>query len=329
MKKSIFIMLASAAMVGCGGNSKEFSGRAPQAFVVEMVPSEVAQNGFASEEVVTGQPYEVACKKNDFEKAHKILEDMRPKGYSSDYDKEEYKKAYGYVYLAEVEYLINTFSIDDARPKVMYLLQEAFTSTNNGSDYIQLCRKICAILKEREEFDLAIDILRTMTNKFKYEYDIKKYYECFQYVYCANADYIIKNYNGKESVAKTALMLQNIPLEGEKIVSDGIHRYRDVLDGLGGYGNVYMYWYVNYNQLCDYILSTAINNGNKELAGAILKFYQEDIEVIEPESDDYGNYKRINGVVVDGDHAYVKLNKNSFNEATKKYQQAVELGLFE
>ena len=88
-----------------------------------------------------------------------------------------------------------------------------------------------------------------------------------------------------------------------------------------------MYWYVNYNQLCDYILTSAINNQNNDLAKTVLMLYQDDIEVIEPESDDYGNYKMIHGVVVDGNHAYAKLNKKSFNEAKKKYDQAVAIGL--
>ncbi len=268
-----------------------------------------------------GENYESACKDLDFEAAHKILKEMREE---DDYRSNDYETAFDYVYTAEVDYLLKTFPIEDARPKILFLLQEC--DDKKSATYIKLCEKICTLLISGENNDFAIEVLRTLANKYTEKYYLEIYFTCFQTVYKAQIDHIIKNFAGKESVAKMALLMQGIPVEGNKIVADGVYDYSDLVPGLYSL-DPYMYWYVNYNQLCDYILTSAINNQNNDLAKTVLLLYQDDIEVIEPESDDYGNYKMIHGVVVDGNHAYAKLNKKSFNEAKKKYDQAVAIGL--
>ena len=259
--------------------------------------------------------YERACKKLDFEAAHKILKELRKDYYNRS---DDFEKALDYVYTAEVSYLLNTFPIEEARPKILFLLQEC---DYKGTDtYIKLCEKICTLIISTGNCDLAIEVLRTLANKYVDSYEFEEYFTCFETVYKAVVDNFVKNYTGKESVAKIAKMMQGIPVEGSKITANGV------------YGDVFFYrrynlWCTHYNRVCDHILTLAINNNNNDLAKAALLLYREEVDFIYSRPDDGIKYQIIEGVQVPTGDYYCKLHKESFNEAKKKYDDAVALGI--
>lgn len=260
--------------------------------------------------------YERACKKLDFEAAHKILNEMR----KEDYGTSDYEKAFNYVYTAEVSYLLNTFPIEDSRPKILFLLQECDNSNMMPIEevYINLYENICALIISSGNCDLAVEVVRTLANTCNEYY----YYKCFETVYKAVVDNFVKSYTGKESVAKIAKMMQSIPVEGRKITANGVfdHNIYDY--------KKYISWCTRYNRVCDHILTLAINNNNNDLAKAALLLYREEVDFIRSEPDDGIKYQIIEGVKVPAYSYYGKLHKESFNEAKKNYDQAVALGIF-
>ena len=260
--------------------------------------------------------YERACKKLDFEAAHKILNEMR----KEDYGTSDYKKAFNYVYTAEVSYLLNTFPIEDSRPKILFLLQECDNSNMMPIKevYINLYENICALIISSGNCDLAVEVVRTLANTCNEYY----YYKCFETVYKAVVDNFVKSYTGKESVAKIAKMMQSIPVEGRKITANGVFS-RNALY----YYEFYSSWCTRYNRVCDHILTLAINNNNNDLAKAALLLYREGVDFIRSEPDDGKKYQIIEGDKVPVYDYYGKLHKESFNEAKKKYDQAVALGI--
>lgn len=275
-----------------------------------------------------GNNYEAACKDNDFEAAHKILNNLYEEWQKDTWQTEPrrtYYKAFDYVYTAEIEYIFSTLQIDDARTKIMYILQEA--PAKNSVSYVNLCKKICAYAMNVENFEFATEVFGTLNNKIRHSYydELRSFYDCFQFVHKSYAEYIIKNFTGKESVSKIAMMLQGIPVEGDKI-HEGAYDRSEVCAGVEIYAeHPYIAWHINYNKLCDHILSFAINNNNKDVAKAIVMLYCDDVERIFPRGDS----DMINGVQVGSYEVYLKLTRKSSDEAAKKYKQAVELGLFD
>lgn len=260
--------------------------------------------------------YERACKKLDFEAAHKILNELREEKNGRD----DFKKAFNYVYTAEVSYLLNTFPVEDSRPKILFLLQECdnYKRMLLNEDYSNLYENICALIISSGNYDLAIEVVRTLANTGYSSY------KCFETVYKAAADNFVKSYTGKESIAKIAKMMQGIPVEGRKITANGVFHFRDIKDC--GYDD-YISWCTRYNRVCDHILTLAINNNNNDLAKAALLMYGEEVDFIDSRPDDGKKYQIIEGVKVPADSYYGKLHKESFNEAKKKYDQAVALGI--
>lgn len=258
--------------------------------------------------------YERACKKQDFEAAHKILNELREEKNGRD----DFRKALDYVYTAEVSYLLNTFPIEDSRPKILFLLQEYdnYKELLRAKDYFNLYEKICTLIISSGNCDLAIEVVRTLANT-----DWYSSCKCFETVYKAVADNFVKSYTGKESVAKIANMMQGIPVEGRKITANGVF-YQDIYDY-----KKYISWCTSYNRVCDHILTLAINNNNNDLAKAALLLYREEVDFIDSRPDDGNKYQIIEGVKVPADAYYGKLHKESFNEAKKKYDQAVALGI--
>lgn len=261
--------------------------------------------------------YERACKKLDFEAAHKIVDELRKEKNGRD----DFRKALDYVYTAEVSYLLNTFPIEDSRPKILFLLQECdnYKWPLGEEDYFNLYEKICTLIISSGNCDLAIEVVRTLANTDRGNY----YYKCFETVYKAVADNFVKSYIGKESVAKIAKMMQSIPVEGRKITANGVFYDKDISDY-----EKYSSWCTRYNRVCDHILTLAINNNNNDLAKAALLLYREEVDFIRSLPDDGKKYQIIEGVQVPAYEYYGKLHKESFNEAKKNYDQSVALGIF-
>lgn len=264
--------------------------------------------------------YERACKNLDFEAAHKILKKM---GKEDDYRSDDHENALDYVYTAEVDYLLKTFPIEEARPKILFLLQEYDDDKESGT-YIKLCEKICTLIISSGNCDLAIEVVRTLANKYidSFINIDDEYFTCFETVYKAVVDNFVKSYTGKESVAKIAKMMQGIPVEGSKITANGVFSYGDVI-----FYRKYNRWCTRYNRVCDHILTLAINNNNNDLAKAALLLYREEIDFTYSRPDDGIKYQIIEGVQVPAGDYYGKLHKESFNEAKKKYDDAVALGI--
>lgn len=333
MKKTKFhLMIALTALlfVNCGGNSKEENDGKMINAATNSSMSAMGSNGISrgnsndadvynapanSGPKYYGEDYESACKDLDFEAAHKILNELRENGKGDDFE-----KALDYVYTAEVSYLLNTFPIEDSRPKILFLLQECenYNTQWYYEAYFNLYEKICTLIISNGNCDLAIEVVRTLANT----YDNNYYYKYFETVYKAVVDNFVKSYTGKESVAKIAKMMQGIPVEGRKITANGVFHYGDI-----NVYNKYKYWCTRYNRVCDHILTLAINNNNNDLAKAALLLYREEVDFIYSRPDDGIKYQIIEGVQVPTGDYYGKLHKESFNEAKKKYDQAVALGI--
>lgn len=334
MKKTKFhLMIALTALlfVNCGGNSKEENdgkmiNAATNSSMSAMGSNGISQGNSNDADVYNapansgpkyyGENYERACKNLDFEAAHKILNELRKENDRSS----DYKKAFDYVYTAEVDYLLKTFPIEEARPKILFLLQECENSDMMPIDEynINFYENICALIISSGNCDLAIEVVRTL------DYTVAKdsYYKCFETVYKAVVDNFVKNYTGKESIAKIARMMQGIPVEGRKITANGVFSRNAAY----AYWR-YSYWCTSYNRVCDHILTLAINNNNNDLAKAALLLYREGVDLIRSEPDDGIKYQIIEGVQVPAYDYYGKLHKESFNEAKKKYDQAVAIGI--
>ena len=335
MKKTkCYLMIALTALffVSCGGSSKggndgDMINAATNSSMSAMGSSGISQGNSNdagdynapanSGPKYYGENYESACKDLNFEAAHKILKELRKDYY---HRSDDYEKAFDYVYTAEVSYLLNTFPIEDARPKILFLLQEC--DDKESDTYIKLCEKICTLLISGENNDFAIEVVRTLANKYIDRGINDEYFTCFETVYKAVVDNFVNSYTGKESVAKIAKMMHGIPVEGSKITASGVFsRYAP-----DAYWH-YRWWCTRYNRVCDHILTLAINNNNNDLAKAALLLYREEVDFIYSVPDDGIKYNIIEGVQVPTGSYYGKLQKESFNEAKKKYDQAVALGI--
>lgn len=335
-------MLSLGMLASCGNgekskgmmiNAQHFDGDIMSAVAsvddVNFCGASDGANGYSGTgEKSYGRNYEAACKDNDFEAAHKILSNLYEEWQKDTWQTEPrrtYYKAFDYVYTAEIEYIFSTLQIDDARTKIMYILQEV--PEKNSVSYVNLCKKICAYAMNVENFEFATEVFGTLNNQIRERYydELRSFYDCFQFVHKSYAEYIIKNFTGKESVSKIAMMLQGIPVEGDKIY-EGVYDRSKVCTSIEIYAeHPYIAWHINYNKLCDHILSFAINNNNKDVAKAIVMLYCDDVERIFPRGDS----DMINGVQVGSYEVYLKLTRKSSDEAAKKYKQAVELGLFD
>ena len=128
----------------------------------------------------------------------------------------------------------------------------------------------------------------------KYDAAQQKYYKAFDYIYQHEVQLIMAEATEEECEGKITFLLQSIPVEGEK-------------HGSSYARSAYFRWSQHFNSLCNNILTLAINRKNQKLARFILMQYVED------------DYNWIN-------NEYKSIERN---KAEKKYQEAVNLGMFE
>lgn len=155
-----------------------------------------------------------------------------------------------------------------------------------------------------------------------------KYYSAFDYIYKAEIQYLLSELGAEECKDKILFILEEIPIEGEKL-PEGLCDYyvacRDDFVDEGRTLDAYIVWTQHYNRLCDNILSLAINRKNRSLAQSILLQYVDNVEAIK---GDYDGVK-VNGVKIDGNHGYIKYTSEDRDAAKKKYEEAVKSGAFD
>lgn len=152
-----------------------------------------------------------------------------------------------------------------------------------------------------------------------------KYYSAFDHIYKAEIQYLLSELNGDECKDKITFLLEEIPVEGEKF-PQGLCHYSIACRGEWGDEGLpldaYIVWTQHFNRLCDTILSLAINRNNQDLAKMILLKYVDNVEVTR------GGDNVVDGVMVDGNHGYIKYTSVDRDAARKKYDEAVRIGAF-
>ena len=151
------------------------------------------------------------------------------------------------------------------------------------------------------------------------------YYSAFDHIYKAEIQYLLSELNGDECKDKITFLLEEIPVEGEKF-PQGLCHYSIACRGEWGDEGLpldaYIVWTQHFNRLCDTILSLAINRNNQDLAKMILLKYVDNVEVTR------GGDNVVDGVMVDGNHGYIKYTSVDRDAARKKYDEAVRIGAF-
>lgn len=176
----------------------------------------------------------------------------------------------------------------------------------SDKDYIEACNArdfetAHKILNQyREDYTEALS--ENLDNSYRRkEYDAaqQKYYKAFDYIYQHEVQLIMAEATEEECEGKITFLLQSIPAEGEKNERGGWS-----VDSNKRF-KAYLIWSQHYNSLCNNILTLAINRKNQKLARFILmQFVEDDFE--------------------DGEYKSIERNK-----AKQKYQEAVDLGMFE
>lgn len=176
----------------------------------------------------------------------------------------------------------------------------------SDKDYIEACNardfetahKILNQYREDYTEALSEDLDKSYRRK-KYDAAQQEYYKAFDYIYQHEVQLIMAEATEEECEGKITFLLQSIPVEGEKNERGGWN-----FDSMKRF-YAYLIWSQHYNSLCNNILTLAINRKNQKLARFILMQYVE---------DDFE----------DGEYKSIERNK-----AEQKYQEAVNLGMFE
>lgn len=156
-----------------------------------------------------------------------------------------------------------------------------------------IASKVSKILKERlpDAYSSSNDLER-VKNCLRMAIDLA--------IECDRADLISK-------------LIFQIPIRGDR--REGL---QDYYYGAGGWNEYYLSDCAEYNQICNESLDKALQSKNYEIAQEIINIYKEDSDVLKGAEPP----KRINGVVVDGNHSYVKYNWKSKEVAQKKLNEA-------
>ena len=157
------------------------------------------------------------------------------------------------------------------------------------------------------DFEEAHKILETIS-------DFDKYIEAMKYIYINEIQTI--SLNDEDAEDKIVYLLSGIPTHGVR-PSD--------YDHIGGCSDgeeemSYLKFVQTYNELCNTALTLALNRKNKEFAQNVIGLYKEDLKIL--------NMVRVNDISVDSAHSYALFSKKSINDAKKKYNDAIDTGLF-
>ena len=205
---------------------------------------------------------------------------------------------------------------------------------NASQNYQKACKEL--------DFETAREFLSELRKEYitTPSYDLtsrenaeNKYFEAFDYIYKAEIQFLLSEFDDEECRNKITFLLEEIPIIGEKAPAGLCSKsaIREVER------NGYLVWVEHYNRLCNTILTLAINRNYPKLAKVALMQFADNMEVTEGgthyyewPNGDTGNvddYKKVDGVTVDQYHAYVKYVSRDRDAAKKKYDEAVKLGV--
>ena len=159
-----------------------------------------------------------------------------------------------------------------------------------------------------------------------------EYYQAFDYIYKAETQYIIAEVGGMDAVDKIIFLMEDIPVDGTKPqkglcnweASEQLEARFPVTEAWSLNG--YIVWTRHYNDLCNKILSLAINRKNQELAQSILLQFVDNVEVTQGSNT---TEVKVDGIKVDVNHGYIKYTSTDRDAAQEKYDKAVESGAFD
>lgn len=156
------------------------------------------------------------------------------------------------------------------------------------------------------DFEEAHKILETIS-------DFDKYIEAMKYIYINEIQTI--SLNDEDAEDKIVYLLSGIP-------THGVRPNEGLIDFCYDFGEemIYLKFVQTYNELCNTALILALNRKNKEFAQNVIGLYKEDLKIL--------NMVRVNDISVDSAHSYALFSKKSINDAKKKYNDAIDTGLF-
>ena len=156
------------------------------------------------------------------------------------------------------------------------------------------------------DFEEAHKILETIS-------DFDKYIEAMKYIYINEIQTISLNDDDAED--KIVYLLSGIP-------THGVRPNEGLIDFCYDFGEemIYLKFVQTYNELCNTALTLALNRKNKEFAQNVIGLYKEDLQIL--------NDVRVNDTYVYWMHSYALFSKKSINDAKKKYNDAIDTGLF-
>ena len=156
------------------------------------------------------------------------------------------------------------------------------------------------------DFEEAHKILETISG-------FDKYIEAMKYIYINEIQTISLNDDDAED--KIVYLLSGIP-------THGVRPNEGLIDFCYDFGEemIYLKFVQTYNELCNKALTLALNRKNKEFAQNVIGLYKEDLQIL---NDVY-----VNDLCVHLGHSYALFSKKSINDAKKKYNDAIDTGLF-
>ena len=156
------------------------------------------------------------------------------------------------------------------------------------------------------DFEEAHKILETISG-------FDKYIEAMKYIYINEIQTI--SLNDEDAEDKIVYLLSGIP-------THGVRPNEGLIDFCYDFGEemIYLKFVQTYNELCNTALILALNRKNKEFAQNVIGLYKEDLKIL--------NMVRVNDISVDSAHSYALFSKKSINDAKKKYNDAIDTGLF-
>ena len=157
------------------------------------------------------------------------------------------------------------------------------------------------------DFEEAHKILETIS-------DFEKYIEAMKYIYINEIQTISLNDDDAED--KIVYLLSGIPIHGVRPNEGLVEHIKNSDEEM-----IYLKFVQTYNELCNTALTLALNRKNKEFAQNVIGLYKEDLQILE-------SGVHVNNISVDGNHSYALFSKKSINDAKKKYNDAIDAGLF-
>lgn len=290
----------------------------------------------------------VACKQNDYEKAHNLLLQLKETTY-------KYEETKEYVFKQEALYLM---SLEDeaAKKRIVYLLKEEGNNSNHVSMLIDL-----AIENDDEDF------VKTLTKQYKDSISSDMLRKIVDFLYiekddgCSDFVQSLLNRYGQSGLLLEAAvekgdeslvisLAQYVSLSDNNIISKLAsaknNKYDEIIIGLiiakesditkkpqkgfvtfygTGYStsefedmcNDYSNSVKKFNGICQNILGIAINNKNQHLAQRVVSIFKSDIHV-----DEIGFVDKVH-------YRYkITIDNNVVNEAKATYYEAVKSGAF-